>query len=174
MSNPYGDDRTRRYDAAQPYGAPQDPRYVPGSPAPGTPPGPRLDTGPFLAGVAATALVAAIAGWVLTAIMQALWERFEWGTVWAYGLIDPWNAAITGAIAAALSGLLMWLLVQGVPSPATFYSWITTLVVIAVVVLPFLAASTWEAALAAGIVHGALGMVVISLTNVVAGRTVHR
>ncbi|EOM75057.1 hypothetical protein DW322_14175 [Rhodococcus rhodnii] len=181
MSNQYGDDPTRAY------GRGYDPRYADGAGYPGQgqqpyrgepyppqgPRRPRIETGPFAAGIAATVLVAAIAGWVLTAVLQALFNRFEWGSVWAYGLVDPWTAAITGGFAALCSGLLMWLLAQGVPSPGTFYTWSATLVVIAVVVLPFIAAQTWPAAIGAGVVHGFIGAVVISLTKVVAARTVH-
>ncbi|NLG54284.1 MAG: hypothetical protein GX542_01310, partial [Rhodococcus sp.] len=180
MSNPYGDDQTRAYRqqdypsyGEQPQYARQPEQAPRPTNRPQQPPRPRIDNGPFFAGIAATALVAAIAGWVATAILQAIYSRIEWGTVWAYGAGDPWTAAFTGAVAAILSGALMWLLVQGVPSPMTFYSWIGTLIVIAVVALPFLAANTWQAALGAGVVHGLLGIVIITLTDVVAGRTIH-
>ncbi|QNG18824.1 hypothetical protein G4H71_21415 [Rhodococcus triatomae] len=178
MTNPYGDDPTRAYGREQEYPSyGNQPQYAgntghsAGQQRPEQQP--KVDNGPFFAGIGATALVAAIAGWVVTAILQAVYNRFEWGTVWAYGLVDPWTAAFTGALAAVLSGALMWLLVQGVPSPLTFYSWIAALIVVAVVALPFLAAQSWQAALGAGIVHGFLGAVIITLTDVVAGRTVH-
>lgn len=134
---------------------------------------PRVDNGPFFAGLGATALVAAIAGWVLTAIFQALYSRFEWGTLWLYGMADPWTAAFTGAVAALASGTLMWVMVQGVPSPTTFYSWIASLIAIAAVVLPFLAVNPWQSALGTGLIHGFLGVVIIVLTEVVAAKTVH-
>lgn len=182
MTNPYGDDQTRAYreqdypsygEQSQ-YARQQQPRQAHPEPGRGQPnQQPRVDTGPFFAGIAATALVAAIAGWVTTAILQAIYSRAEWGTVWAYGAGDPWTAAFTGALAAILSGALMWLLVQGVPSPMTFYSWIGALIVVAVVALPFLAANTWQAALGAGILHGFLGIVIITLTDVVSRRTIH-
>lgn len=133
----------------------------------------RVDNGPFFAGLGATALVAAIAGWVLTAIFQALYQRFEWGTLWLYGMSDPWTAAFTGAVAAMASGTLMWVMVQGVPSPTTFYSWIASLIAIASVVLPFLAVNPWQSALGTGLIHGFLGVVIIVLTEVVSAKTVH-
>lgn len=201
MNYPYGEEQrgaygeTPNYRGSNPggYGEPYRGGYSEGysghqpsgplSPGPQTPSGspepleadsaPRVDNGPFFAGLGATALVAAIAGWVLTAIFQALYARFEWGTLWLYGMADPWTAAFTGAVAALASGTLMWVMVQGVPSPTTFYSWIASLIAIASVVLPFLAVNPWQSALGTGLIHGFLGVVIIVLTEVVAAKTVH-
>ena len=73
-------------------------------------------------------------------------------------------------MAALASGTLMWVMVQGVPSPTTFYSWIASLIAIAAVVLPFLAVNPWQSALGTGLIHGVLGVVIIVLTEVVAAK----
>jgi hypothetical protein len=164
MTNPYGDEPTRAYGRPE-Y---EDPAY--GEPAPQR--RQVFNSGQFFAGVAATALVAALAGWIVTAILQSLANRMEWESIWIYGLADPWTGAVTGFIAAVLSGVLIFVLAQGVPSARTFYLWIATLIVIAAVVLPFLTVGATLPVLGAAILHLVLGVVIISLTDVVASRTV--
>ncbi|MBY6351933.1 hypothetical protein [Rhodococcoides corynebacterioides] len=159
------DDRTRAYGRQDPYAAPS-----PG-PKPGS--GLKFDVGPFVGGVVATAITTFLAGWVATAIVQAVYNRTDTRVFWMYGLSDPWIAGIYGALAAVLAGAFMLLLFQAVPSPTTFFSWIAGLIVVAVIVLPFLAAGAITAAIGAAIVNGLMGFVIVALLSTTAAKTYH-
>lgn len=160
----YGDDGpTRAFDAEQvPYQQPYEP-----------PRRSELDLGPFAAGVAATALTTFIAGWVATAIVQAVYRRLDAQVVWMWGTDDAWIPGVYGAIAAVAAGAFLLLLIQGVPSPSTFFGWIGALITIAVIVLPFLAAPTVASALGAAVVNGLMSFVILILLSTIASRTYH-
>lgn len=183
-----GDDRTRAYGRADDYGQahyaepqynqPQynqppygEPQYK--QPAPSSSGNPKFDVGPFVGGVVATAVTTFIAGWVAAAIVQAVYTRTNTTVFWMYGLNDPWIAGIYGALAAVLAGAFMLLLFQAVPSPTTFFSWITGLVVVGIIVLPFLAAGAITAAIGSAIVNGLMGFVILALLSTTAARTYH-
>lgn len=134
-------------------------------------PQPTFDTKPFFAGVAATALTTFLAGTVAAAIVQAIYRRMDTPVVWMYGNDAPWVAGVCGAVAALLAGGVLLLLFQGVPSPGTFFGWISALVVIAVIVLPFLAATSLASALGAAIVNGLMGIVIATLLSTTRART---
>ena len=174
----YGDDEpTRAYGAeppqhyqAQPYQAqsPQQPQ-----PYQQPPRRSKVDFGPFVAGVAATALTTFIAGWVATAIVQAVYRRLDAQVVWMWGTGNAWIPGVYGAIAAIAAGAFLMLLFQGVPSPSTFFGWIGALITIAVIVLPFLAAPTVASALGAAVVNGLMSFVILILLSTIASRTYH-
>ncbi|MBM7415937.1 MULTISPECIES: hypothetical protein [Nocardiaceae] len=167
----YGyDDRTRAYGRQEPYAEPGGQRYAPQKPASS---GLKFDVGPFIGGVVATAITTFIAGWVATAIVQAVYNRTGTSVFWMYGLEDPWIAGVYGALAAILAGAFMLLLFQAVPSPNTFFSWIAGLVVVAVIVLPFLAAGAITAAFGSAIVNGLMGFVIVALLSTTAAKTYH-
>lgn len=127
--NRYGnqENRTRAYETPQQAYYQQQSAYQqqPGyQQQPAQPPTRRkFDIKPFVGGVLATAVTALIAGWVATAIVQAIYQRTNTPAVWMYGNGDPWAAGIYGAIAALLAGGLLFLLFEGVPSPNTFFTW---------------------------------------------------
>ena len=70
--------------------------------------GPAVDVGKFVGSVVATALVAAIAGWLIAWVVGAVFDRF--GQTWSNGGNTPTMYAIYGAVAAILAGLLWYLL----------------------------------------------------------------
>lgn len=172
--NPNGgyDDRTRAYGRQDAYGAPGGQPYAPQKQGPSSA-GLKFDVGPFVGGVVATAITTFIAGWVATAIVQAVYNRTGTSVFWMYGLTDPWIAGVYGALAAVLAGAFMLLLFQAVPSPSTFFSWIAGLVVVAIIVLPFLAAGAITAAFGSAIVNGLMGFVIVALLSTTAAKTYH-
>lgn len=168
----YGqDDRTRAYGQQDPYADQGAQRYPAQKPGPSS--SLKFDVGPFIGGVVATAITTFIAGWVATAIVQAVYNRTGTTVFWMYGLEDPWIAGVYGALAAILAGAFMLLLFQAVPSPTTFFSWIAGLVVVAVIVLPFLAAGAITAAFGSAIVNGLMGFVIVALLSTTAAKTYH-
>ena len=78
-----------------------------------------MDVGKFVGSVAATALVAAIAGWLIAWVVEAVFQRF--GHVWANGGNTPTMYAIYGAVAAILAGVLWYLLLIGTANPRQFF-----------------------------------------------------
>ena len=173
--NYYGnqDNRTRAYEAApQPYYQ-QEPQgyHQQQEPPRRQAPHRKFDIGPFVGGVLATAVVAFIAGWVATAIVQAVYNRLDSTVVWIYGNNDPWAAGIYGAIAALLAGGFLFLLFEGVPSPNTFFTWVVGLVIVAIIVLPFLAAGEIASAIGAAIVNGLMGFAILALLSTTSART---
>ena len=159
----YQDDRTRAYEAApQPYYQQQPPQ---------PPTRRKFDIKPFVGGVLATAVTAFIAGWVATAIVQAVYQRLDTSVVWMYGNSDPWAAGIYGAIAALLAGGFLFVLFEGVPSPNTFFTWVASLIIVAVIALPFLAAGQIASAIGAAIVNGLMGFSILALLSTTSART---
>lgn len=136
-----------------------------------SPSGIRVDHGQFAAGVAATALVAAVAGFVITAIVNAFYTSNKIGSAWAGGPQDDWDSALIGGVGALVAGLLLWVLLNLVPSPLTFFRWITGLFVCAAVILPFLSGTDWVGRLITAIINGFLGILVISLLTAMAIKT---
>ncbi|MET3859149.1 hypothetical protein ABIE38_000046 [Dietzia sp. 2505] len=127
------------------------------------PRGPALDVGKFLGSVAATALVAAIAGWLIAWVVEAAFGRF--GHLWANGGNTPTMYAVYGAVAAILAGLLWYLLLVGTANPQQFFSWTVGLLIIAAVALPLLVTVPFLDGLAAAIVHLFIGLPILALTG---------
>ncbi|WP_346995766.1 hypothetical protein, partial [Dietzia sp. SLG310A2-38A2] len=127
------------------------------------PRGPALDVGKFLGSVAATALVAAIAGWLIAWVVEAAFGRF--GHQWANGGNTPTMYAVYGAVAAILAGLLWYLLLVGTANPQQFFSWTVGLLIIAAVALPLLVTVPFLDGLAAAIVHLFIGLPILALTG---------
>ena len=136
-----------------------DPAYV----EPREPRGPALDVGKFVGSVAATALVAAIAGWLIAWVVDAVFGRF--GHQWANGGNTPTMYAVYGAVAAVLAGLLWYLLLVGTANPQQFFSWTVGLLIIAAVALPLLVTVPFLDGLAAAIVHLFIGLPILALTG---------
>jgi hypothetical protein len=135
----------------------------PGYPGSREPRGPGLDMGKFAGSVAATALVAAIAGWLISWVVDAVFTRF--GHQWANGGNTPTMYAVYGAVAAILAGLLWYLLLVGTANPQQFFSWTVGLLIVAAVALPLLVTVPFLDGLAAAIVHLLIGLPILALTG---------
>lgn len=131
--------------------------------APRQPRGPGIDVGKFIGSVIATALVAAIAGWLGAWIVDAVFSRF--GHQWANGGNTPTMFAVYGAVAAILAGILWYLLLVGTANPQQFFSWVVGLLIVAAVVLPLLVTVPFLDGLAAAIVHLFVGLPILALTG---------
>lgn len=127
------------------------------------PKGPGIDIGKFVGSVLATALVAAIAGWLGAWIVEAVFDRF--GQPWANGGNTPTMYAIYGAVAAILAGVLWYLLLVGTANAQQFFSWVCGLLIVAAVVLPLLLTVPFLDGLAAAIVHLVIGLPILALTG---------
>ena len=154
-----GDDRA--YDPSYDDAYATEGGYAAGSATQGR--GPALDVGKFAGSVAATALVAAIAGWLIAWIVDAVFSRF--GHQWANGGNTPTMYAVYGAVAAVLAGLLWYLLLVGTANPQQFYSWTVGLLIVAAVALPLLVTVPFLDGLAAAIVHLVIGLPILALTS---------
>ena len=135
----------------------------PGYPEPRGGRGPGLDVGKFAGSVAATALVAAIAGWLISWVVDAVFSRF--GHQWANGGNTPTMYAVYGAVAAILAGLLWYLLLVGTANPQQFFSWTVGLLIVAAVALPLLVTVPFLDGLAAAIVNLFIGLPILALTS---------
>lgn len=131
--------------------------------SPQPPRGPAVDVGKFAGSVAATALVAAIAGWLIAWVVDSLFSRF--GHPWANGGNTPTMYAIYGAVAAILAGLLWYLLLIGTANPRQFFSWTVGLLTVAAVALPLLLTVPFLDGVAAAIVNLCIGLPILALTS---------
>lgn len=160
------DDRTHRFDAPGPgdqYGQYPDGGYGDHPDAPVEKSGPSIDYARLIGSIAATALVAAIAGGLSAWIVTALFERF--GNVWESGGNTPTMYAIYGAVAAVVAGLLWFLLTIGTPDPRGFFGWIVGLVIVAAIALPLLVTANLLDGVAAAVVHLFIGLPIYALTG---------
>ena len=132
---------------------------------------PSVDQGRFWAGVAATAVVAALAA----ALGVVILDVFE------VSVLDPpigssrglgWAGA--AVVAAVLGGVLLLLLMMTTPRPRMFFGWIVSLVTATAAVMPFTRDATTEAQVASCALCVLIGLVVGTSLAAVAGRTVRR
>lgn len=131
--------------------------------------GPSVDQGRFWAGVAATAVVAALAAALGVVVLDVFDVKLlkppigeSRGLGWA-------GAAL---VAAALGGVILLLLVMTTPRPRVFFGWIVALVTATAAVLPFTRDATTEAQVATCALSVLIGLVVGTSLGAVAGRTV--
>ena len=125
--------------------------------------GPAVDMGKFIGSVIATALVAAIAGWLIAWVVGAVFTRF--GQTWSNGGNTPTMYAIYGAVAAILAGLLWYLLLVGTANPQQFFKWTVGLLIVAAVALPLLVTVPFLDGVAAAIVNLFIGLPILALTS---------
>jgi hypothetical protein len=134
----------------------------------------RPDSGRFLAGAAATAVVAALIA--LAGILVSRW-------IFNIPLLAPagdgaWGNAHTGeyALAAALVALiaaaLLYLQLLSTPRQDRFFGWIMGLATLAAVVYPFSTSAPADQKAATAVVNLVLGIAIISLLTGVATRSV--
>jgi hypothetical protein len=136
----------------------------------------RPDAGQFWAGVAATAIVAA-----LVALVGILVCRWTLGIpILAPSSDGAWGNAHTSeyvlaAVGVALvAGALLYLMMLGTPQPGMFLGWIIGLATLAAVVYPFSTGAPLEQKAATAIVNLVLGIAIGTLLNAVATRAVRR
>jgi hypothetical protein len=133
--------------------------------------GPSIDQGRFWAGVAATAVVAALAAALGVIVLD----------VFDVNLLAPPLGGSRGLgwagsalVAAVLGGVVLLLLVMTTPRPRVFFGWIVFLVTAAAAVLPFTRDASTEAQVATCALCVLIGLVVGTSLGAVAGRTVRR
>lgn len=158
QENTYGREPEREQERREPASTP--PRESP------------IDNQSYFAGVAATALVAAIVGWLGSLIITALYKNKEFGAVWGVEPQKVWETALYGGVGALVAGCLFWVLINIAPAAETFFYWVTGLLVFAAVILPFLNSTAWQSALITAAINGIMGIVVISILGTVARKTV--
>lgn len=136
----------------------------------------RPDAGQFWAGVAATAIVAA-----LVALVGILICRWTLGIpILAPSGDGAWGNAHTGeyvlaAVGVALvAGALLYLMMLSTPQPGMFLGWIIGLATLAAVVYPFSTGAPLEQKAATAIVNLVLGIAIGTLLNAVAARAARR
>ncbi len=136
----------------------------------------RPDSGRFLAGAAATAVVAG-----LIALVGILISRWIFRIpVLAPAVDGAWGDARTGeyALAAALVALIaagvLYLLVLGTPQPGGFFDWIMGLATLAAVVYPFSTSAPADQKAATAVVNLVLGIAIISLLTGAATSAIRR
>jgi Family of unknown function (DUF6069) len=136
----------------------------------------RPDAGQFWAGVAATAVVAA-----LVALVGILVCRWTLGIpILAPSGDGAWGDAHTGEYVLAavgvtlVAGALLYLMMLGTPQPGMFLGWIIGLATLAAVVYPFSTGAPLEQKAATAIVDLVLGVAIGTLLNAVAARGVRR
>jgi Family of unknown function (DUF6069) len=144
----------------------------PASPAGGDDARVRPDAGQFWAGVAATAIVAA-----LVALVGILICRWTLGIpILAPSSAGAWGDAHTGeyvlaaACVALVAGSLLYLLTLGAPQPGLFFGWIIALATLAAVVYPFSTGAPLGQKAATAIVDLVLGVAIGTLLTAGAAR----
>ncbi len=155
---------------------------VPGGQAAGVPrdtnpTDPRLsvEAGRYWAGAIATALVAALIGFIAVVVFERV---FSLTLVPPPDLLGTGSHQITyavdGALLALVTACLQHLLILSTPRPQAFFGWIMGLIIVVITVLPFAWTSDARAALLSGLVSLVIGVAVWSLLASVATRTIVR
>ncbi len=136
----------------------------------------RPDPGQYWAGVAATAIVAA-----LVALVGILICRWTLGIpILAPSSEGAWGNAHTGEYvlgavgATVVGGALLYLLMLSTPQPGLFFGWIVGLATLAAVVYPFSTGAPLEQKAATAVVNLVLGVAIGTLLTGVAARAVRR
>jgi hypothetical protein len=136
----------------------------------------RPDAGQFWAGVAATAVVAA-----LVALVGILICRWTLGIpILAPSSDGAWGNAHTGEYVLAavgvtlVAGSLLYLMMLGAPQPGMFLGWIVGLATLAAVVYPFSTGAPLQQKAATAVVNLVLGVAIGTLLSTVAARAVRR
>ena len=137
---------------------------------PGGPPRPSVDAGRLWMGGVATAVVAALVAVVGVLVARGLFDV----AVLAPDREGVWGDSSTVTLAglAAVGGLLatglMHLLLLTTPRPWRFFTWIISLVTIAVAITPLLTGEDAAARIATSVIYLAIGVAIGSLVSSVA------
>ncbi|MBF6328398.1 DUF6069 family protein [Nocardia transvalensis] len=151
----------------RPYLPQPDPRYVPPQAGP-----PRIRVGRLWAGGAGTAIVMALLIVVAILLVRGVFgipvlapEREG-----AYGTANTTTYALGAAALTLLATGLLHLLLALLPSPLTFFRWITALLTAAAVILPFTVTADTSAQIATAAINLVAGVCLITvLASVAAG-----
>jgi hypothetical protein len=136
----------------------------------------RPDPGQYWAGVAATAIVAALIA--LVGILICRWTLSI--PILAPSGDGAWGSAHTGEYvlgavgATVVGGALLYLLMLSTPQPGLFFGWIIGLATLAAVVYPFSTGAPLEQKAATGVVNLVLGVAIGTLLTGVGARAVRR
>ncbi|NUU18370.1 hypothetical protein HP550_14025 [Cellulomonas humilata] len=144
---------------------------APAAPVAPVPAGPSVDAGRYWAGVAATALVAALIGVVGVVVVDRILQ---------IDLVvqDPLGTGSTGAafvvggvLASLVAGGLLHLLALTTPKPRAFFGWIMFLATLTAALLPLTWTDVTESAISSGVINALIGIAIWSLLLGVLGRT---
>jgi Family of unknown function (DUF6069) len=136
----------------------------------------RPDPAQFWAGVAATAVVAAliavvgilICRWTLNIPILAPQGDGAWGSA------HTAEYALVSALVAVIAGGLLYLLTLATPQPNVFFNWILGLGTLAAAVYPFSTSAPLDQKVATAIVNLVLGIAIMTLLTTVAARAAKR
>ena len=132
-----------------------------------------LNAGRFWAGVAATAVVAAVTGLVGVLIVEGILDlTLHPPRLNVFGL-ESHSAryAVAGVLATVLAGGLFHLLLVAAPRPEAFFTWIVLLLTLAAALTPFALTDDTADAIATGVLNAAIGLAILTLLRGVAART---
>jgi hypothetical protein len=143
---------------------------TPSAPAP-RPTGPSVDAGRYWAGVAATALVAALVGLVGVLIVYQILD-IDLVVKDIAGTDSAGGAFVVGSVLSSiLAGGLLHLLVLSTPRPRAFFGWIMFLATLTAALIPLTWTDVLESAIATGLVNAIIGIAIWSLLIGVLSRT---
>jgi hypothetical protein len=131
------------------------------------PPRPRVDAARLWSGGVATAVVAALIGFVGVLVVRAVFQVALSGSREAGALGDSSTVVlcVLAAVAALAATGLAHLLLLGAPRPLAYLGWIVGLVTAIAALLPFLSGRPLPEAFAQAIIHLVIGMAVGSLVT---------
>ena len=133
-----------------------------------------IDAGRYWAGVAATAVVAALVGVVGVVVFERIFD-IALANKDPFGTGSSMGAYVVGAVATTLvAALLLQVLVLSTPEPSTFFGWIMGLGTLVAALLPLTWTDDTTAALCSGLVNLLIGIAVWSLLTGVLARTSQR
>ncbi|WP_426594822.1 DUF6069 family protein [Cellulomonas sp. McL0617] len=143
-------------------------------PVPVAPPrstAPSVDNGRYWAGVAATAVVAALVGLVGVVILDQI-IKINLLIKDLFGTDSEAAAYIVGGIlCAVVAGALLQLLVMTTPRPRAFFGWIMFLALVVAALIPLTWGGTTKQAVATGLLNLIIGIAIWSLLSGVLART---
>lgn len=130
-----------------------------------------IDAPRYWAGVAATAVVAALVGIVGVLVFEDVLD-IDLVVQDLFGTDDTrWALALSGAVIAVVAGALLHVLTLTTPRPRAFFGWIMALGIVVSALLPLGWTDETDTALATGLVHVLMGIAIWSLLAGVALRT---
>lgn len=132
---------------------------------------PSVDNGRYWAGVAATALVAALVGLVGVLIIDQI-LKIDLVVKDLFGT-DSVSAAyvVGGVLSAIVAGALLQLLVMTTPRPRAFFGWIMFLALVVAALIPLTWTDSTKSALTSGALNLVVGIAIWSLLSGVLSRT---
>jgi len=153
---------------------PMPPSVEPAAPepaAPSRPAGPSVDSGRYWAGVAATAVVAALIGVVGVVILDQI-IKIDLVVKDVFGTDSEGAAYVVGGVlSAVVAGALLQLLVVTTPRPRAFFGWIMALALVVAALIPLTWTDVTKSAVASGLLNLIMGIAIWTLLSGVLART---